>query len=54
MIVSWLIRSMLPDISDDFMMYGIAAEIWDAVKEMYSKQNNTAELYEIVNHKKTM
>lgn len=33
MILSWLIRPMQPDISDDFMMYNTAAEIWDPVKE---------------------
>lgn len=32
MIMSWLIRSMLPDISDDFMMYETATEIWVVVK----------------------
>lgn len=33
MILSWLIRPMQPDISDDFMMYNSAAEIWNPVKE---------------------
>lgn len=41
---------MLPVISDDFMMCNNAAEIWAAVKKMYSKQHNIFELYKIEAH----
>lgn len=47
MIMSWLIRSMISEISDVFMMYEIAHEICIVVKEMYSKPDNTSVLYEI-------
>lgn len=49
MIMSWLIRSMQPNIFYDFM-YNTAAKIWSAVKEMHSKHDNISELYEIKAH----
>ncbi|KAH0714550.1 hypothetical protein KY284_007455 [Solanum tuberosum] len=37
MVMSWLWNSMLPEISDNVMFFSTAKEIWDAVKETYSK-----------------
>lgn len=47
MIMSWLLGSMNPDVSNIFMLYNTAAEIWKATKEMYSKRDNISELYEL-------
>lgn len=47
MIMSWLLGSMTPDVSNTFMMYQTAAEIWTATKEMFSKRDNISELYEL-------
>lgn len=37
MIMSWLLGSMTPEVSNTFMLYPTAAAIWKAIKEMYSK-----------------
>lgn len=47
MIMSWLISSMTPEIGENFMLYTSAAEIWRAAKELYSKRDNVAEIYEL-------
>jgi len=38
---------MLPEISDSVIFLSIAKEIWDAVKETYSKVHDAARIYEI-------
>ena len=45
--MSWLINSMNNDISENFLLYESAKEIWDAAKEAYSNSDNTAELFGI-------
>lgn len=45
--MSWILESMSPDISETFMLYDTVEEIWKATKEMYSKKDNIAELYEL-------
>lgn len=47
MIMSWLLGSMTSEISDDFILYDTIADIWTAAAEMYSKRDNTAELYDL-------
>lgn len=47
MIMSWLLGSMIPEVSNTFMLYPTAAAIWGATKEMYSKRDNISELYEL-------
>lgn len=47
MIMSWLLSSMTPEISNTFMLYPTAAAIWKATKEMYAKTDNISELYEL-------
>lgn len=46
-VMSWLIGSMTPEIAENFILYSTAGEIWTATREMYSKLDNTAELYEL-------
>lgn len=38
---------MVPEVSNTFMLYQTAAEIWKATKEMYSKRDNVSKLYEL-------
>lgn len=47
MVMSWLINSMTNEIGENFLLYGIAREIWEAVRETYSNKENTSELFEI-------
>ncbi|GAV56647.1 UBN2_3 domain-containing protein [Cephalotus follicularis] len=47
MVMSWLINSMDTEIGQNFLFYGSAKEIWDAAKEIYSDNENTAEFFEI-------
>ncbi|KAL5852034.1 hypothetical protein ACOSQ3_007152 [Xanthoceras sorbifolium] len=42
--MSWLINSMMPNISENFLLYETAAEVWKAVKETYCHKDNTPEL----------
>lgn len=38
MIMSWLIELMIPNISDNFVLYATTAEIWsDAKKNVFQK-----------------
>ncbi|KAK8684074.1 hypothetical protein V6N13_040111 [Hibiscus sabdariffa] len=45
--MTWLLNSMVPSISKNFLLYTTAADIWSAVRETYSSTNNIAELYHI-------
>ncbi|KAK3031945.1 hypothetical protein RJ639_036229 [Escallonia herrerae] len=47
MVMSWLINTMNLEIGQNFMFYGTAKEIWENVKETYSDNENTSELFEI-------
>lgn len=47
MIMSWLLSSMTPEVSNTFMLHETAASIWKATKEMFSKRDNISELYEL-------
>ncbi|KAB1997996.1 hypothetical protein ERO13_D12G055350v2, partial [Gossypium hirsutum] len=44
-VISWLINSMTTKIGEDFLLYKIAKEIWDAARETYSSFENTSELF---------
>ncbi|KAG8503428.1 hypothetical protein CXB51_001585 [Gossypium anomalum] len=44
-VMTWLLNSMTPSISRNFLLYTTAAEIWSAVRETYSSTDNIAELY---------
>lgn len=41
-IMSWLLHSMDPDISQDYLFLRIAEEIWDTAAQTDSKMRNTA------------
>lgn len=45
-VMSWLISTMDNNISQDFTFYGTSM-IWEIVKETYSDNENTAELFGI-------
>ncbi|KAL5752247.1 hypothetical protein ACOSQ2_022754 [Xanthoceras sorbifolium] len=47
MVMSWLINSMTNEIGENFLLYEIAREIWNAAKETYSSSDNIAELFGI-------
>ncbi|KAH7573345.1 hypothetical protein JRO89_XS03G0126300 [Xanthoceras sorbifolium] len=43
LVMSWLLNSINADISENFLLYETAKEIWDAVHETFSTHDNTAE-----------
>ncbi|KAL5843727.1 hypothetical protein ACOSQ3_009718 [Xanthoceras sorbifolium] len=47
MVMSWLWNSMSPEISDTCMFLNTAKEIWEAIKQTYSKVRDAAKIYEI-------
>ena len=46
-VVSWLIHSMEPEISRNYIFLDTAKEIWDAVSVTYSQIGNMAQVYEL-------
>jgi hypothetical protein len=46
-IITWLTNSMEPSISDLFLSYDTALELWEAVKNMYGQQNNYSRIYQL-------
>lgn len=46
-IMSSLLGSMTPEVSNTFMLHPTAASIWQTTKEMFSKRDNISELYEL-------
>jgi len=46
-VMSWLLNSMDNDVSENFLLYDTAKEIWDAARETFSTTNNTAELFAV-------
>lgn len=47
MVASWLVNSMTNNIGENFLLYDATKEIREAVKETYSANENTTELFEI-------
>ena len=47
MIMSWLWNTMSPEVSDTYMFLSTAKEVWDAVRQTYSKARDAAQVYEI-------
>ena len=47
MVMSWLINSMTNEISENFLLYSTAQEIWEAARETFSNKENTAELFAV-------
>lgn len=46
-IMSWLWSSMQPEISKNYMFLPTAMEIWEAVRQSYSKVQDAAVIYEL-------
>ena len=40
MVMTWLINSMVEDISSNYMCYSTAKELWDSVTQLYSVLGN--------------
>ncbi|XP_040941559.1 uncharacterized protein [Gossypium hirsutum] len=53
-VMTWLLNSMTPSISRNFLLYTTAAEIWSAVRETYSSTDNIAELYHVEDQAATL
>ena len=47
MVMSWLINSMNNDIGENFILYEMTQEIWEATKETYFNTKDTTETFEI-------
>ena len=47
LITSWLIASMKPTIGKTYMFLPTAKEVWDAVRETYSDEENASQIFEI-------
>lgn len=46
-VMSWLLHSMQPTISEGLLFLRTAKEIWDTVQEMYSQRNSLARNYQL-------
>lgn len=47
MVMSWLLNSMTPEISEYFMFYETAKDIWVNAKKTYSNSENKANFFEL-------
>ncbi|GAV62153.1 UBN2_3 domain-containing protein [Cephalotus follicularis] len=47
LVMSWLLNSIEPALSPQFMMMDPAKDVWDAIAQQYSQGNNYAQAYEI-------
>ncbi|XP_022761888.1 uncharacterized protein LOC111307857 isoform X2 [Durio zibethinus] len=47
MVMSWLWNSMTPDISDTCMLLSTAKDIWESIRQTYSKVKDAAQVYEV-------
>lgn len=45
--MSWLSKSMNPDIAEDFLLLDLANEVWDSVREIYGEKENLARIYQL-------
>ncbi|KAK8271341.1 hypothetical protein V6Z12_D11G256500 [Gossypium hirsutum] len=52
--MTWLLNSMTPSISRNFLLYTTATDIWSAARETYSSTDNIAELYPVENQAATL
>ncbi|GAV83732.1 UBN2_3 domain-containing protein [Cephalotus follicularis] len=54
LVMSWLLHSIEPAISPQYMMMESAKDIWDAISRQYSQKNNYAQAYEICKESREM
>uniref|UniRef100_A0A6N2KKL2 Integrase catalytic domain-containing protein n=1 Tax=Salix viminalis TaxID=40686 RepID=A0A6N2KKL2_SALVM len=47
MVMSWILNSMERNIAEIFSYYQSSLELWEAVKDMYGNQNNSARIFQI-------
>ncbi|GAV72596.1 UBN2_3 domain-containing protein, partial [Cephalotus follicularis] len=47
LVMSWLLHSIEPALSPQYMMMESAKDIWDAISRQYSQKNKYAQAYEI-------
>ncbi|KAJ4721162.1 hypothetical protein OWV82_008883 [Melia azedarach] len=47
MVLAWLINSMEPEVSQNFILCDTAKKLWDTVNMMYSNLNNDSQLYDL-------
>ncbi|GAV65010.1 UBN2_3 domain-containing protein [Cephalotus follicularis] len=47
LVMSWLLHSIEPALSPQYMMMDSTNDIWEAIARQYSKRNNYAQAYEI-------
>ena len=47
LVMSWLINSMTTEVGENFLLFRIAKEIWEAARDTYSSTENSSELFEI-------
>ncbi|GAV86565.1 UBN2_3 domain-containing protein [Cephalotus follicularis] len=47
LVMSWLLHSIKPALSPQYMMIDSAKDIWEAIARQYSHRNNYAQAYEI-------
>ncbi|GAV77654.1 UBN2_3 domain-containing protein [Cephalotus follicularis] len=45
--MSWLLNSIEPTVSPQYMMLDSAKDVWDAIAEQFSQGNNYAQAYEL-------
>ncbi|CAL8988728.1 unnamed protein product, partial [Prunus brigantina] len=45
--MSWLLNSMERKVAEIFSFYGSSFHLWEAVKEMYGNQNNSARVFQL-------
>ncbi|KAH1031377.1 hypothetical protein J1N35_043551, partial [Gossypium stocksii] len=53
-VMTWLLNSMAPSISRNFLLYTTSAEIWSAIRKTYSSTDNIAELYHVEDQAATL
>lgn len=46
-VMSWLVHSMKPEISQGYLFLRTAKEIWDVAAQTYSKMGNKAQVYDL-------
>ena len=47
MVMSWMLNSMDRNLAEMFSYYQSSLELWEAVREMYGNQNNSARIFQI-------
>lgn len=47
MVMSRLLRSMTAEISENFLLYETAHEVWEVAREFYSNYENTSIIFEV-------